>query len=74
VPKKRIVVYLDQSDVEFIEAVKNMLGFEDYSGTVRFLIKLLRLILPHANYVARLVMQWMEEGSENELTRTYRET
>jgi len=64
VGKERIQVFLDESDVKYIQMVRNLLGIESNSEAVRFLIKLLRLILPRAPYVAQVVSRLMEEGNE----------
>jgi len=61
--KKKIMVALDSSDVEYIENIKELTGIETNSEAVRFAIKLLRLILPHASHVAKILLETM--NSEN---------
>jgi len=57
--KKKIMVALDSSDVEYIENIKKLTGIESNSEAVRFAIKLLRLILPHASHIAKILMESM---------------
>lgn len=72
-PKEKIQVFLDESDIEYVSSVKNLLGFESKSETVRFIIKLLKLILPKAPYVAYIVSELMKQ-EENTLKNRKRGT
>ena len=60
-PKTRVQVFFDESDMQYIYSVRKVAGFESNSETVRFLVKLLRLILPKAPYVAYIISELMRE-------------
>jgi len=62
---RRVWVYLKPSDVEYIQTVQNLLGLESFSDTVRFVIRLCRLMLPRANLVSRLVSEMLGEENLN---------
>lgn len=55
--RQRVQVYLDESDMEYVSAVKSLCGFSSTSEATRFCIKLLRMILPKANLIARIVAE-----------------
>ena len=67
-PKQRVVVYLDESDVEYLNSVRTLIGTHSMSDTVRFCLKLLRLIIPRATYIAKLISLIMSE-EERELEK-----
>ncbi len=60
---RRVWVYLKPSEVEYVQTVQSLLGLESTSDTIRFVIRLCRLMLPHANLVSKLVSEML--GEEN---------
>jgi len=62
--KKKIMVALDSSDVEYIENIKKLTGIETNSEAIRFAIKLLRLILPHASLIAKILIESMNSKNK----------
>ena len=68
-PKTRVQVFFDETDMQYIYSVRKVAGFESNSETVRFLVKLLRLILPKAPYVAYIISELMREEEKTKNNR-----
>ena len=54
-PKKRVFVYFDDSDIEYLDAIGRVCGVERRSEQIRFCMKLLRMILPRVGDVVEIV-------------------
>jgi len=61
VTRERVWSYLGGSDLEYVETVQRILGLESRSETIRFLIRLCRLIIPRANIISRIVTEVLNE-------------
>ena len=54
-PKKRVFVYFDDSDIDYLDAVGTVCGVERRSEQIRFCMKLLRMILPRVGDVVSVI-------------------
>ena len=50
-------VYLKPSEIEYVQTIQHVLGLDSTSETMRFMIRLCRLLLPRANLVTRIVSE-----------------
>ena len=57
----KLSVYLDEEDIDYIDSVGKLIGAKSRSEAIRFCIKLLRLILPRANLISKIVLRYLEE-------------
>jgi hypothetical protein len=54
-------VYLKREDLEFIDGVRTLIGAGSRGETIKFLLRLLRLMIPRADLVVRFVSQALSE-------------
>ncbi|MBW2675746.1 MAG: hypothetical protein JRD89_20460 [Deltaproteobacteria bacterium] len=60
-PKERVWTYIGGADLEYVEAVQRVLGLESKSETLRFIIRLCKLMVPRADIVNRIVLTALQE-------------
>jgi len=60
--KIRVQVYLDPDDLEYIRALKEVAGLKSESHAIRFAIKLLRMVLPNAQFFVSCVLRHLNSG------------
>jgi len=65
----RVWVYLKPSDIQYIQTVQHILGLESTSDTIRFVIRLCRLMIPRANLVSKIVSEMLGEENLNSTKR-----
>ena len=54
---RRVWVYLDRSDVEFLEKLGTLIGETTLSGTIKFAIKLVRMIVPSPDLIPSVTLK-----------------
>ena len=54
---RRVWVYLDKSDVEFLEKLGMLIGEATLSGTIKFTIKLVRMIVPSPDLIPSVTLK-----------------
>jgi len=64
--KKRVQVYLSDSDLQYVNAIKDLVCLRSNSEAVRFCIRLLRLLLPKANLVVEIVAKLLENETSRQ--------
>ena len=59
--RKRIQVYLDEEDIEYLQALMGLTNIKSMSEAMRLVFKSFRIIFPYARYFVQTVMKIMEE-------------
>ena len=58
-------MYLRPEELEFLDGVMQLTGIRSRGETARFLLRLLRLIIPRVDLVTRLVAEILSEETLN---------
>ncbi len=62
--KRKIQVYLDEEDIEYLKAFMELLNIKSTSEAMRLIFKNFRMMFPHARYFVEIVLRIMKEEME----------
>jgi len=64
VRSERVWTYLKPYDLEYLKSLQEVMGFPTLSETLRFSLRLLRVVLPQSSLVSWFVREMFEEASK----------